>query len=80
MTKRWLTDERLADIREWFERDRTRWPVGDLLAEIDYHREKDAELYRLAQHEMVSHDPRFPEDVDGISLAETIIDKCGPPL
>lgn len=72
-----IKDERLAEMREWVERDRTRWPVGDLLAEVDYHRAKDAELHRLAME--VGKCGRVGERFMALEgLWDAILDECGP--
>lgn len=68
-----ISDERLAEMREWGERDRIRWPVRSLVAEVDYHRAKDAELHRLADA------VKDEKDRHGwLNLRRAVLDKCGP--
>lgn len=73
-----LSDERLADIRAgmdalYMEASGLR----DLLAEIDFHRKKDAELHRLAFRWNLISEPSVQYKLAG-DIASAVLDKCRP--
>ena len=76
-----LTDERLAEIRKQL-RDfhygggSIQDDVGFLLAEVDFHRAKDAELHRLASKAQ-AYNPATGIDPRA-ALIITVLDKCRP--